>query len=180
MTTAKAIVSLREKLGLTQQQLAERLGVSSFSVSRYEGGRQPSREVMGKLARLAASQQVENIRGFFQHMREIDIESSFKNRASSGTGRHIPLSDLKTWSAFLRSIVENLETATQSFGSNPKLSAAAIANAHFTAGHLREDVELYIGRGKLHSAAQLEEENKIIKEEEELIRQHSAAWRMGE
>jgi transcriptional regulator with XRE-family HTH domain len=178
-TTAKAIMSLREKLGLTQQQFAERLGVSPFSVSRYEGGREPSREVIGKLSRLAAAAKLDSIHGFFQHKREIEIKESYKNLPSKGTGRHIPLGDLKTWSAFLRKITENLETAKRSFGSNPTLSAAAVDNAHFTAEHLRDDLELYIGRGQ-YSSTILQEENKIIEEEEELIRLHSAAWRMRE
>jgi transcriptional regulator with XRE-family HTH domain len=180
MTTANAIVILREKLGLTQQQLAEKLGVSPFSVNRYEGGREPSREIVRKLARLAQIAKLDSVSGFFQHTREIDIEASYKNRASSGTGRHVPLGDLKAWSAFLSQIKKDLDDAIGSFSSNRPRSSDAIENARWTADHLQDDIRLYVGPDLYSSMQGLQEEKAIMEEEEELRRLHSAAWTKGE
>ena len=41
MEIAEAIVVLRERMGIKQIDLADRLGVTVTSISRYENGRQP-------------------------------------------------------------------------------------------------------------------------------------------
>jgi len=41
---------LRSKLGLTQEELARKLGISRFTVNRWEKGRTPSRRLARKLA----------------------------------------------------------------------------------------------------------------------------------
>ena len=50
---SETIAALRRERGLTQHQVADRLGVTASVVSAYEGGlRQPSYEVLIKLVRL--------------------------------------------------------------------------------------------------------------------------------
>ena len=175
MTTAKAISMLREKLGSTQEQFAKKLGVSLFSVSRYEGGRPPSRKIMKNLAGLAAEQNLDDIREFFERARRIDITSSYKNRASAGTGRHVPLSDLKAWSTRLRSIIDSTKDAMHQ--TNPDHRMAALMNARVTADFLRDDVQLYIGgEDPTHSSWGLQEDNERLKQEMHLLRAHVKAW----
>src|SRR5262249_36460046 len=51
-TVGLRVKQLRLKLGLTQAQFAERLGVVSVSVARYEAGRIPRLDLLGKIANL--------------------------------------------------------------------------------------------------------------------------------
>ena len=48
----KRIRQTRQKLGLTQAQFADRLGVIKVSVARYEAGRVPRPKVLEEIARL--------------------------------------------------------------------------------------------------------------------------------
>ena len=51
MNLGKRIKGIREEKNLTQQQIAEALGVSVHTISKYEQGqREPSLEVMSKIA----------------------------------------------------------------------------------------------------------------------------------
>lgn len=175
---AKAIAMLREKLGLTQDQFAKKLGVSPFSISRYESGRGPSRAVVMKLAAVAAEKRFESLEGFFQKSREADIEASYQKRASAGTGRHVPLDDLKLWSTRLRSIVDStLEALRQ---TDPEFRAAAIFNAKVTADFLRDDIQLYIGDDPTHSSTGLQEDDKRLKQDKYLLRSYVRAWEKRE
>lgn len=55
------LASVRAQLGLTQEQLAERLGVSFATVNRWEGGSNaPQKAVLGAILRLAAEAGVGN------------------------------------------------------------------------------------------------------------------------
>jgi DNA-binding transcriptional regulator YiaG len=49
--TAKQVQAIRRKLGLTQQQLADRLGVSRVTVARWELGLMNMRETAARLLR---------------------------------------------------------------------------------------------------------------------------------
>ena len=50
----------RRKLGMTQAQLADRLGVSQPCVSQWETGRRtPSAPILDRIARLAVDEEVE-------------------------------------------------------------------------------------------------------------------------
>lgn len=48
----KRIRQIRQRLGLTQSQFAQRLGVIKVSVARYEAGRVPRPKVLEEIARL--------------------------------------------------------------------------------------------------------------------------------
>ena len=48
----KRIRQIRQRLGLTQAQFAQRLGVIKVSVARYEAGRVPRPKVLEEIARL--------------------------------------------------------------------------------------------------------------------------------
>ena len=50
----KRIRQIRQRLGLTQTQFAQRLGVIKVSVARYEAGRVPRPKVLEEIARLGA------------------------------------------------------------------------------------------------------------------------------
>lgn len=54
MWTIEAIVALRKRLSLTQEQFAHRIGVTTSSVNRWERGHaEPSRLACQKLTELA-------------------------------------------------------------------------------------------------------------------------------
>lgn len=53
MELGKRIKKIREEKGFTQQQLADKLGISIHTVSKYEQGqREPSMEIMNKIANI--------------------------------------------------------------------------------------------------------------------------------
>lgn len=52
--TGKELMAIRKRLGLTQAELAERLGVARFSISRQERGAHGIRESLAKLIRFVA------------------------------------------------------------------------------------------------------------------------------
>ena len=54
--TRQELRRIRGVLGLTQEQLAEHLGVARNTVARWESGRLPIREPMAKLIRVVASE----------------------------------------------------------------------------------------------------------------------------
>ncbi len=174
ITMAKAIVRLREELGLTQLDFANQLKVSPFSISRYESGRPPSREIVRKLAALAAKAKLDSLREFFQSTRKIDIQASYKKRASAGTGRHVPLSDLQMWSARLREVTRSLVDALGA--TDPQLKRAAAMNAKVTADFLRSDIQLYIGEDPTRSSQGLQLDNERIKLDKHVIRAWLKDW----
>lgn len=50
--TGEELRRIRQRLGLTQARLAERLAVTSTTVARWERGEVPIREPMARLVRL--------------------------------------------------------------------------------------------------------------------------------
>jgi ribosome-binding protein aMBF1 (putative translation factor) len=59
---ARFVIQRRSELGLTQEQLAERMGTSHSAISRIEGGQHASR--VATLQRLAAALEVRWVMGF--------------------------------------------------------------------------------------------------------------------
>jgi transcriptional regulator with XRE-family HTH domain len=112
MTTQKAIATLREKMGLTQSEFAGKLGVTITSVSRYENGREPSAQILKKLAAAAEAAQLIHLRDFFISNWRAGIVARIEKLPSSGTGRHIPLDEMKRWAGMARhlaGLVQNLQ-----------------------------------------------------------------------
>jgi transcriptional regulator with XRE-family HTH domain len=67
-TTGNKLQEVRKALGLTQVELAEKLGVTRLSVARYEAGRVPRINILRQMARMAGigigallSQEVERV-----------------------------------------------------------------------------------------------------------------------
>jgi DNA-binding transcriptional regulator YiaG len=57
------VISLREAMGLTQEQFGRRLGVTKMTVSRWECGRmRPSPSVVAAIRRLQARAQREGVK----------------------------------------------------------------------------------------------------------------------
>jgi transcriptional regulator with XRE-family HTH domain len=91
MSTAKAIRCLREKLGLNQRQFAKLLGVTPYSISRYENGREPASHLLAKLTDVAKESGAEHLHDLFQAKRRSDIAVQVENLSSSGSARRIPV-----------------------------------------------------------------------------------------
>jgi transcriptional regulator with XRE-family HTH domain len=59
--TADAVQELRAKLSFTQQELANRVGVTARAIANYEAGRTPRAEVLQSLALLAQRYKLESV-----------------------------------------------------------------------------------------------------------------------
>ncbi len=53
---ASAIIEARKQAGLTQEQLAERMGISQPYVAKLEGGKNPSINTLERIAEATGSQ----------------------------------------------------------------------------------------------------------------------------
>jgi transcriptional regulator with XRE-family HTH domain len=94
VSTAEAIAMLRAKMGAYQAQLATRLGVIVGSISRYENGREPTDNVLRKLATLSREVDAQHLHDFFQAQRRSNIASNIEKLASGGTARRVSIDDL--------------------------------------------------------------------------------------
>jgi len=74
---ADAIRALRVELGLTQQQFAARLGLTSRAIQRYEAGRIPSSEGLAQLVKIAAEAGLPDVAKLFAAalLRELRLSS---------------------------------------------------------------------------------------------------------
>jgi transcriptional regulator with XRE-family HTH domain len=54
--TGKELLTIRERMGLTQQQLADLVGVARNSIARQERGEMGIREPLARLIRLLAKE----------------------------------------------------------------------------------------------------------------------------
>jgi transcriptional regulator with XRE-family HTH domain len=167
-STAKAIVLLRQQMGLSQAQLAALLSVTPGSVTRYENGAAPRREVIRKLAGLGALAQIDSVVSLFLQQRRVDVEASYKGRQSSGTGRHVPVRDLRIWHAHLGAILDRLNKGDRD----------SIADAQHRADWLKRDLEIYIGRPS-HTRPD-DDPNRIVHDDEALLAMDRHAWQPKE
>jgi transcriptional regulator with XRE-family HTH domain len=108
VTTAEAIAKLRSKIGLTQLEFSEKLGVTITSISRYENGREPNRKVLQALAVMAESAGLDYLRDIFSAKRQADIVARVERLPSTGTARRIPFNELGRWRAMADFIAERL------------------------------------------------------------------------
>jgi transcriptional regulator with XRE-family HTH domain len=89
---------LREKLGVSQRVLAEKLGTATETVSRWEAGRRaPTRRALKKLSDIAESAGLDSLRTFFEGQRKSGIAAGIKSLPSSGTQRRVAVDDLAIW-----------------------------------------------------------------------------------
>lgn len=99
MTTARAIEALRRQTGLSQADFAAKLETTITTISRWENSKvEPSREALKKLAAIAAEAGQDSLRDFFEAQLRASIAARISRLPSAGTGRHIPVADLKRWS----------------------------------------------------------------------------------
>ncbi len=61
--TAKEVRAIRRKMGLTQQELADRVGVARNTVARWEMGAMGVRESAARLLKRLAAESKESKRG---------------------------------------------------------------------------------------------------------------------
>jgi transcriptional regulator with XRE-family HTH domain len=111
MSTKEAIATLRAKMGLKQPELAARIGVTITSISRYENGRKPNRQVLKKLAAVAEDAKLNDLRDIFAAKWKASIAARLKRLPSAGTERGVSLDDLKRWQEAPRIIEGKLREA---------------------------------------------------------------------
>lgn len=58
IATSEEVRSLRQMMGITQEELAKEMGVTEFSVWRWENGKRPITEAHTKLLRLIADERL--------------------------------------------------------------------------------------------------------------------------
>jgi transcriptional regulator with XRE-family HTH domain len=97
MSTAEAIAKLRKKLGYTQQQFADALGVTVVTISRYENGREPAGNVLQRLTGLAAQAQAKHLQDLFTAKLRSDVASGVETLPSAGTQRRVPKFYFEMW-----------------------------------------------------------------------------------
>ena len=146
MRTAEAITTLREKIG-SQRSLAQKLGVTITSVSRYENGRQPTRKVLRTLAEIADTAGLGHLGEIFQAEYRASVVGRIESLRSTGTERPVPLDDLKRWSSDLQNLqlsIRDMQRAVRE--GNPQLFNAAYHNASVIGDVVRGDIDIYIGK----------------------------------
>lgn len=147
MTSAKAIAVLREKLGISQRELAERLGVTITQVSRYENGHsEPSRQVLKKLEQLAQGAGISHLKDFFGSQWRAMLVSRIEGLRSAGTERPIQLQELKTWATYLRGLAEYLKIIEQRWdaGTLDKEDRRYLGKVRRIAEAMEQDFQVYV------------------------------------
>jgi transcriptional regulator with XRE-family HTH domain len=158
VTVKRAIATLRSEIGITQQQLAQKLGVTVTTVSRYENGREPRREILEVLAALAESAGIGRLRDFFETKRRAAIVARIHKLPSSGTQRRISLDDLKYWSAYLNMTARDI---TKLHIEDP-VAKEYLRNAAFVMSHVRDKIEVYVDEPR--SSTRLQEDQEILRD----------------
>jgi len=115
MDTAEAIAVLREEMDIKQQALADMLGVTITSISRYEHGREPSRQVLKKLADVAGDAKLSNLKDIFTAKWKASITARLKSLRSAGTERSVPLDDLRRWHGMAVLMKDRVREARKSY-----------------------------------------------------------------
>ncbi len=155
MSIAEAIVVLRERMGAKQNELAERLGVTVTSISRYENGRKPNRQVLKKLADIAESARLNDLRDVFAARWKAGIIARLRRLPSPGTERGVPLEDLRRWHDMAALVKREVSNARKSYiaiaNSKPEDQAQLAATHRIlhaietnVAGELTKLIEPYI------------------------------------
>jgi len=144
---------------MRQHELAARLGVTSTSVSRYENGREPSRQVLKKLADVAEFAGVVPLRDFFEDKRRREIVARIENLPSGGTQRRVTVEDIAQWAAIAEDIASNNKVAynlTEKLEGELKTGAIKLPQVQSQLGVIRETIRM-----GLISAADLGEDVEL-------------------
>ena len=108
MSTAEAIVNLKEKLSGGRKELADALGVSERTIIRYEKGQEPPYKVLRLLAKVSKAQNIDYLADLFESKKRADILSA-RERTSAGSERRIPLNELAEWDKKLSDVFWQFE-----------------------------------------------------------------------
>lgn len=101
-STAEAIQRLRAFVPLTQRELAEILGVSVPTISRYENGRKPAARIVRALAGVSESVRYGVGVQVFGGMWRGSVVSQVGSLPSRGSARRVPVSILEAWAEDLK------------------------------------------------------------------------------
>lgn len=183
MTTAEAITALRRKTSLSQRGLAEQLGVTITSISRYENGREPSRDVLKRLSEIAAGARLPSLATFFDRQIRAGIAEKIANLPSAGTQRRVSVSDLERWAeeqrelAFLVRGLGNalrelpramLDRMAREHGISPEVLLRGIAGMGCRLEMIEGEMQIYL-RGSIPPRRALApEERSLFRELAEL------------
>lgn len=158
MSTAEAIVNLKEKLPGGRKELADAISVSERTIIRYEKGQEPPYKVLRLLASFAKSKGIDYLADLFESKKRADIISA-REKTSAGSERRIPLNELAEWD-------NKLSKAYWDFENN---GAKTIAdpNARRFIGELMGMVEDV--RAQIHFHVAPDEQLKNLKEFNQLL-----------
>jgi transcriptional regulator with XRE-family HTH domain len=149
---------LRERIGISQRDLAEKLGTAAETVSRWETGRRtPTRQTLKKLAAIAESARQRRLRDVFESQWKAGILASIENLPSAGTQRRLSLDDLKYWSAYLHQTSRTI----QRLHITDNVAAESLRHAAWVMEHIHDDIEVYIDEPR--SSARAQEDEQILK-----------------
>jgi transcriptional regulator with XRE-family HTH domain len=169
VTTDKAIATLREKMGLTQQEFAKQLGVRIESVSRYENGREPSRTVLKKLSGIAQKANLSYLADIFTAKWRAGIISRVENLPSAGSQRRVAVDDLDSWlntqrliSGLLKELVKQWDSGT--LDVNDRDMRKALVGMSGFLGLVAADLEMYL-KGQVPKKRPLTEEERAALDE---------------
>lgn len=147
MDTAEAIRELREKMGIGQQELADRLGVTVTSISRYENGRKPARQTLKKLGEVAHEARLSQLQKLFKACWQAEIAQRVQNLRSTGTERPVSIEDLKYWQWVAQETVRSIQIALTAMAASPGKDLLEIMQ--HDQKRAKEQIEVYIhGRKK--------------------------------
>jgi transcriptional regulator with XRE-family HTH domain len=158
VTTATAIASLRERLGLSQHDLATKLGITITSVSRYENGRKPSRSALQQFADLAQDHGLEEFHQFFRAKWTAGVARRLQKLRSHGSERPVPVEDLRRWLGMAALITETLAELHKTYATVRCVpeDTGKLANSNYAlfaihgnvASKLAKSIEFYINPKK--------------------------------
>jgi transcriptional regulator with XRE-family HTH domain len=164
MTASEAVASLRERLEMTREEFAQRIGVSAKMVQRIEGGQQPTTRVLMKFANLAADAGFQSLADLFEATRRTNAEARVRTVRTTQRVRRVALSDLKYWSAYLEQTHWTIVKFLENPSTNPAVSIEYLRNAAWVMEHVREEIEIPIAEPySSHFFARKEENAELLR-----------------
>ncbi len=116
LTITRAIAILRQHANLSQRELALRVGSATETISRWETGRsKPTRQSLARLADIADSAGLNDLKDFIERQRAASIVANMKSLTSAGSQRRVALDDLQRWSATAMLMQTKIKGARESY-----------------------------------------------------------------